>query len=100
MIDPLPPTLDLWVFAGAGGGALLTYLALRAGRKNAYQHGYDHGRGDADHELARRLGELEHQYAQQQAALARAHAECAELRQRLAGQADADGTSGLPPPAG
>ncbi len=100
MTDLAPPSLDMWVFAGAGAGALLTWMIMRMGGRNAYQHGFDHGRNEREHELEGRITALERERAQLQAALK----QLAEERGRAAAPAaaappDAAGDPG-PAPAG
>lgn len=98
MTDLVPPSLDMWVFAGAGAGALLTWLTMRVAGGSAYQHGYDHGVSENDHQLVGRISALERERAQLQAELARAHEERARLVQRLAGTSPAADAPGPVPP--
>jgi hypothetical protein len=97
--DLIPPSLDMWVFAGAGAGALLTWLTMRVANGSAYQHGYDHGRSENESELGGRLAALERERARLQGALARASEERERLLQLLASAAPSAGGSGQPPGA-
>jgi hypothetical protein len=92
--DLVPPSLDMWVFAGAGAGALLTWMIMRVAGGNAYQHGYDHGVSESEQQHAGRCAALERERAQLQEALARCGAERERLAQRLASGAAASGGPG------
>jgi|GEM_PF-6232190 hypothetical protein len=71
MTDVPLPALNMWIFAGAGLGTLLTWMIMRVAGKNAYQHGFDHGRMEAEGELIERLRASEQARAQLSAALER-----------------------------
>ena len=96
MTELIPPSLDMWVFAGAGGGALLTWMIMRMAGRNAYQHGYDHGRSEIEHAQEERLAALEQERGRLQEALARAHEERARLLGLLAA-VPASGPDPAPP---
>lgn len=68
---PIPPSIDMWIFAGAGLGALLTWMIMRLVGRNAYQHGFDHGRLDAEGDFQDRLRASEQDRARLQADLER-----------------------------
>ena len=95
MMDP-----TLWFLAGAAGGALLTWVMLRARAAERFQHGYNEAQNDAQAERAtlaerlaandRSLTELRERLAQADAALDRLRSEngthsarTAELTTRL-----------------
>jgi DNA recombination protein RmuC len=90
--DTPPPTLDMWIFAGAAAGAFLTWLVMRAIGRNAYQHGFDHGRSESEGEratLGERLAGVERQLAEARSALAAAEAEHTRLGEELRREAGA-----------
>jgi hypothetical protein len=95
--DLVPPSLDMWVFAGAGAGALLTWLTMRVAGGSAYQHGYDHGVSENNRLHEARIAALERERAQLEDALARAREERARLLERLAGTPLAAGDPGPAP---
>jgi hypothetical protein len=95
----IPPSIDMWVFAGAGAGALLTWMMMRLAGGNAYQHGYDHGRAEHEHTLEGRIDALERERTLLQQALARASEERARLVQRLSTTPPAAGAPGPVAPA-
>ncbi|HEX3134034.1 MAG TPA: DNA recombination protein RmuC, partial [Planctomycetota bacterium] len=95
LMDP-----SMWFFAGAAGGALLTWMMLKSRAAERYQHGYDEAKGEAQADratLAERLAandrsllELRERLAQADAALDRLRGEhhtqssrTAELTTRL-----------------
>jgi DNA recombination protein RmuC len=81
------PTLmdpSLWFLAGAAGGALLTWLMLRARANERYQYGYNEAKSEAQDEHA--VAEAERATLAER--LAANDRSLSELRERLA-QADA-----------
>jgi hypothetical protein len=98
--DLIPPPLAMWVFAGAGAGALLTWMTMRVAGGNAYQHGFDHGRSEIEHELAQRITALEHERDQLREALAHVRQERARPYGLPAPAAPAGAGDGPPGPAG